>query len=290
MIYKNPLSYPGNKNKLLKEIIPFLFESEVFVDVFCGSGVVGINSLSEVIFLNDINEWAIDILKLFYTTPFDKIIEELEKRIYKYNLTYSRVAEKGKYVEKKHEGLSIYNKEGFKKLKYNFNKENNIYDLIVLCIYSFNHYMRFNKKNEFNVPVGKVDFSQSIYEQLKRFVSLLQSKKVFFSNFDFRNEKLYEMQNAIYYFDPPYLITTAPYNNSWTADEEAELLELLDKLNGQGKKFVLSNVLTSNGKKNELLIEWSKKYRVINMKRQYRNANYQKINVSDSQEVIILNY
>lgn len=290
MICKNPLSYPGNKNKLLKEIIPYICQTEIFIDVFCGSGVVGINSLSKTIILNDINKWPIKILELFYAVSFEDLVDEIEKRINLYNLTYSRIANKGTYIEKKHEGLSIYNKEGFKKLKDHFNRQKDIYDLIVLCIYGFNHYMRFNKQNEFNVPVGKVDFSKSIYEQLKNFIELLKSKNVVFSNLDFRNEKLYNEKEAIYYFDPPYLITTAPYNNSWTLKEETELLELLDKLNAEGKKFILSNVLTSNGKRNELLIEWSKKYKVINMNRQYRNANYQKINISDSQEVIILNY
>ena len=47
----NPISYPGNKNKLLKEIVP-LFPDDIsaFVDVFCGSGVVGVNSAAKTIY------------------------------------------------------------------------------------------------------------------------------------------------------------------------------------------------------------------------------------------------
>ena len=60
---RNPLSYPGNKNKLLKEIIPELLESDNFVDVFCGSGVVGINSKSNYVYLNDISTWATAIIE-----------------------------------------------------------------------------------------------------------------------------------------------------------------------------------------------------------------------------------
>lgn len=97
-------------------------------------------------------------------------------------------------------------------------------------------------------------------------------------------------QKAVYYFDPPYLITNAPYNSNWTIDNEKDLLNLLDDLNDKGIKFVLSNVILSNGKENSLLKEWSKKYTTLILKRQYRNANYQKKNITDTIEVLIKNY
>ena len=287
---KNSLSYPGNKNKLLKEIIPELKKTNVFVDVFCGSGVVGANSQSDIIVANDNNIWALNILEHLYKTDFKTLVSNIEKIINDYNLTYSRIQKKGFYVEKKHEGLSLLNKEGFLKLKEAFNKNHDINYLIVLCIYGFNHYLRFNKNGEYNVPVGKVDFSKSIYDELEKFVNGIKSKQFVFFNRDFRDEELYNYEDAIYYFDPPYLITTAPYNVGWNEKDERDLLNLLDKLNFQNKRFVLSNVLISNGKKNEILIEWSKKYNVVQMHRQYRNANYQKVNITDSVEVIIKNY
>ena len=163
-------------------------------------------------------------------------------------------------------------------LKQSFNETHDITELIVLCIYGFNHYLRFNKTNEFNVPVGKVDLSQSIYEDLEGFMDLLQSKHVSFSNKDFRDPSLYLEQNAMYYFDPPYLITTAPYNTDWDQDKEIALFSLLDQLHSDGKCFALSNVFLSNGKTNDLLIEWAKKYNTVYLRRQYRNANYQKVN------------
>ncbi len=287
---RNPLSYPGNKNKLLKEIMPELVETKCFVDVFCGSGVVGINSLSDEIVLNDISEWATRILMVLEKDSFTVLSGEIEKRIRKYNLTYSRIHENGFYKEYKHEGLSRYNREGYLKLKDHFNETHDIYDLIVLEIYGFNHYIRFNKSNQFNVPVGKVDYSESIYTDLELFMTAIKKKKIHYSNLDYRDEKLYVKKDALYYFDPPYLITTAPYNGDWDIDKEKALLEILDKLNERGSKFALSNVFLSNGKTNDLLIEWAKKYNVVTLKRQYRNANYQKINVTDSIEVLIKNF
>ena len=287
---KNSLSYPGNKNRLLKEIVPELPETKYFIDVFCGSGVVGANSKSSVVIANDFNEWTIAILRCLYEVDFRCLVDKIEKIISKYGLSYSRVLPKGFYVEKKHEGLSVINREGYLKLKDDFNNNHDIFSLIVLCIYGFNHYLRFNKNGEFNVPVGKVDFSKSIYTELEKFVNGIKDKKFIFLNFDFRNSELYKYDDAIYYFDPPYLITTAPYNEGWSERDEKDLLRMLDSLNENNKKFVLSNLLISNGKRNELLIEWSKKYNTINVHRQYRNANYQKINITDTEEVIIKNF
>ena len=144
---RNPLSYPGNKNKLLKEIIPEFPFTQNFVDVFCGSGVVGANSMSPTVHLNDVSLWATKILNTLYSVEFMELVEEIEKRISLYNLTYSRIHERNYYIEYKHEGLSLYNKEGYLKLKTHFNLTKDIYDLIVLEIYGFNHYIRFNKKN-----------------------------------------------------------------------------------------------------------------------------------------------
>ena len=291
MLIINPISYPGNKNKLIKYIQPYIPDNlEVFVDVFCGSAVVAVNSSAKKIICNDISVETIEILKYFYCTNFETILNSLENIISAYNLTYSRTKPKRFYKEIKHEGLSRYNKNSYNKLKNDYNKERSIEKLIILLIYGFNHYIRFNSKKQFNVPVGKVDFSKSIYTLLEIFVTEIKKLNIIFSTKDFRNKNLYSNKKAFYYFDPPYLITRAPYNNKWNKQDEMDLLNLIDMLNKQNIKFALSNVLTSNGKKNNLLIEWAKKYNIINMHRQYRNANYQKINIEDTKEVLITNY
>lgn len=286
----NPISYPGNKNKVVSQIIPLIPATECFVDVFCGSAVVSANSLSELLILNDSNSYILQVLKYQHSNSFEQIVEDVEQIINKYGLTYSRIKEKGFYIEKKHEGLSLYNKKGYESLKNDYNRDHDVRKLFVLLIYGFNHYLRFNSKGLFNVPVGKVDFSESIYSKLREFELVFRNKKIVFSNKDFRDLELYEHSNAIYYFDPPYLITTAPYNSFWNEAQESELLSLLDDLNNKGKKFALSNVLLSNGKENRILKEWSARYNVHYIKRQYRNANYQKVNITDTVEVLITNY
>ena len=288
---QNPISYPGNKNKLLKELIPlFPQDIDTFVDIFCGSGVVGVNSAAYNILCNDNNPYTIEVLQYFYENTFETIIKQLERIINDYQLTYSRIKPKGTYVEYKHEGLSLYNKEGYNRLKADYNTKHSTDKLVALLIYGFNHYLRFNSNGEFNVPVGKVDLSQSIYANLQQFVGGIKSKEITTSILDFREAQLYECDDALYYFDPPYLVTSAPYNLQWSEVEERALLELLDRLTEEHKRFALSNVLLSNGKENLILKEWATRYNVHYLKRQYRNANYQKVNITDTIEVLITNY
>ena len=68
--------------------------------------------------------------------------------------------------------------------------------------------------------------------------------------------------DTVFYFDPPYFITSAAYNDGkrgmkgWTADEEVELLNILNYLDAQGYKFMLSNVIYHKGRVNHLLLKW----------------------------------
>jgi len=59
--------------------------------------------------------------------------------------------------------LSSYNKDGFNRLRNDFNdkkeKDDEYYLMLyLLIVYSFNNQLRFNRKGEFNLPVGKRDF------------------------------------------------------------------------------------------------------------------------------------
>ena len=103
-------------------------------------------------------------------------------------------------------------------------------------------------------------------------------------------------ENDFVYCDPPYLISNASYNDgkrgfkNWGADEEIQLLDLLDFLDYKKVKFALSNVLVHKGMSNDRLIEWSKRYNVKHIEKDYNNSNYQRKNKDkETQEVLILN-
>ena len=66
------------------------------------------------------------------------------------------------------------------------------------------------------------------------------------------------MKKLLYMPIPPYLITCATYNeqDGWNDSLERELLQYLDSLHERGIHFALSNVLTSKGKTNHILMDW----------------------------------
>lgn len=286
----SPLNYTGNKFKLLNQLIPFLIESSDFVDVFAGSGLVGLNSKSENVVLNDNNLVTVELLNYFMKNDAKTIFKEMDKIITEYGFTDSYRMGLHYYPEEKHEGLSKFNKNSFNKLKEDYNANPSTIKLFALIIYGFNHYIRFNARGFYNVPVGKVDYSKSLREKTVEYCDAFKRKNIIITNKDFRDDSLYENKNAMYYFDPPYLITQAPYNALWTDRDEIDLLAKLDELNSKGYKFALSNVIESNGKTNEILKHWAKKYNVIYLNRKYLNSNYRKKNITVAQEVLITNY
>lgn len=287
----SPLNYTGNKFKLLNQLIPYLNnQSDTFVDIFAGSALVALNTNSNELFLNDNNEITIQLLNYFKENNSKTIDKKMDKIIEKYGFTDSFRNGLKSYKEEKHEGLSKYNKEAFNRLKTDYNNEPSVDKLFALIVFGFNHYIRFNSRGLYNVPVGKVDYTASLREKTKQYTDALKNKRITITMKDFRDKSLYKNKNALYYFDPPYLITLAPYNVMWREKDEKDLLDLLDDLNKRGIKFALSNVIESNGKTNNLLKEWSKKYNVINLNRKYLNSNYRKKNITIAQEVLITNY
>lgn len=287
----SPLNYTGNKYKLLSQIMPYLNnQAETFVDIFAGSGLVGLNSDCENIILNDHNKVTIELLLYFKNNSSETIINNMDKIIAKYGFTDTYRNGKKNYIEEKHEGLSRYNRIPFNKLKEDYNKKPSIDKLFALMIFGFNHYLRFNKKGEYNVPVGKVDYTESLRNKTEEYTRALKEKNVEILNYDFRKNSLYQNQEALYYFDPPYLITQAPYNKEWKEKDEIDLFNVLDELNNRNVKFALSNVIESNGRENTLLKQWSERYNVFYMNRKYLNSNYRKKNITIAQEVLITNY
>lgn len=292
MLY-SPINYQGNKSRIVDKLLTFIPQrTSAIHEIFCGSAILSFASSIEDIYLNDTNHYILDLIEYFRTNTAEKIIQKTDSLISQYGLTNTYYDGRSNYVEEKHEGLSRYNNEAYNKLKSDYNKDKDVAKLFVLVIYSFNHFLRFNGKDEFNVPVGKVDFVESLRNRTIEYGKAVQSKKITITNYDFRTLSLYETKNKddLFYFDPPYLITQAPYNLFWNENDEKDLLALLDRLNAKGYKFLLSNVIASNGKENTLLKKWMQKYNVTHVKRRYLNSSYQKKNLSDADEVIIYNY
>ena len=67
-----------------------------------------------------------------------------------------------------------------------------------------------------------------------------------------------------------------------------DLLKILDDLNTKGVRFAISNLVMSKGKKNDIFIEWSKKYKVYDVNSNY--INYHDNTNKNAKEVLVTNY
>lgn len=292
MLY-SPLNYQGNKSRIVDYLLALLPNDTTSIrEIFCGSAILSFASLVNQIYLNDINSYILDLIRYFHNNQAETIIAQADEVIERYGLTNTFYQGRAIYPEFQHEGLSRYNKDAYNLLRADYNADKDIVKLFVLLIYGFNHYLRFNNKDEFNVPVGKVDFVKTLRDKTRAYCNAIRNKQLHITNLDFRCEQLYvgAEQTTLFYFDPPYLITQAPYNISWTEQDERDLLNLIDGLNDNGYRFMLSNVSQSNGKRNNLLCDWMQKYNVRHIHRQYLNSSYQKKNLSAADEVVISNF
>lgn len=284
---KCPFNYIGGKHKIIEQLDKY-FPTKIstFVDLFGGGFNVGINVKSQKTVYNDQITPLVELFKYFQNNSLEDILNYIEREI-------------------KVNNLNKENKETFNifREQYNLKLLKNPLDFYILICFSFNYQIRFNNSGQFNCPHGtnRSRYSLTLKNRLSNFIKALKNKNIIFENKDFLDIEFNKLDNnSFVYCDPPYLITTGSYNDgnrgfkNWTEKEEMQLLELLDSLNEKNIKFALSNVLKHEGKENKLLINWLKErnYKVINIKSNYKNSNYQKSKKEskESLEVLIINY
>lgn len=280
---KAPMNYTGNKFKLLPQIIP-LFPDNIntFVDLFCGSSTVSLNVQANKIICNDSNSPLIEVLKYLQSSNKETILKEISEIIDEFDL---------------------YNHKngGYYLLRDRYNKYKRPLDLYVLSCFCFNFQIRFNKRGEYNMPSGNgiSRFNGVLAENLTKFIDKVKIMNIEYVNNDFRTFDISLLGKGDFvYCDPPYLISSAVYNdksrlgNGYGEEEEIALLNLLDKLDSMGVKFALSNVMYHKGLKNTLLIEWSKKYNVHYLDKNYSTCNYRlkERDKTKTVEVLVTNY
>ena len=281
--FRSPLFYMGDKFKLLDQLKDkFPKKINNFIEPFTGGGSVFLNINANNYFLNDRDKYLIGLHKHLVKSSkspnifFKKIKNILEK----YGL--SRSYEKDiipRYLRKKFVKTyyAQFNKQGYTKLKndFNSNKKIDFTSLYILLILGFNRILRFNSNGKFNLPVGNVDFNKNTLTALNNYFKVIKNKKVKFHNHDYKRflNKINFKKDDFLYCDPPYLITAGEYNKYWNENDEKELLKNLDYLNNKKVKWALSNVIEYKGKKNKILIDWSKKYKCYKIKSNYISFN-----------------
>ena len=292
---ENCFNYVGSKDRIFPAIDKNLDKSKrVLVDLFCGSGVVGINELSNYsnVVLNDACWQMVEVLRFFRDNPYKEIISKIENYIDLYK-------------------LSKENKEGYNELREAFNEESYLklmFDpamFYCLITHSFNYNIHINSSGKFSVPSGKnrCYFNKNLRAKLEAFQWELHENK---SKVTIKNEDFKELvkkaeaiiPNTVFYCDPPYYSSDDSYSRiyylgKWKEPQEYKLYNTLDYINQKGGSFLLSNVLENNGKTNLILKEWYRrhKYNVIEIdSADYTNCNYQRKNNGKTKEVLIRNY
>lgn len=297
-IYRSPLFYVGDKYKLYPKIRKYFPKTiNRFIEPFTGGGSVFLNVNANEYLLNDIDTNVINIHQFLMEQSenpkafFDSVFEIIQE----YNLSHSYIKDIVPQ-ELKDEWIKTYyakfNKDGFDKLKadYNSSNEKNILHLYLLLIFGFNRMLRFNSKGEYNLPVGNVDFNKNTETALHDYFRLTKQKNIQFFNLDFLDffRQIEFQEDDFVYLDPPYLITFSEYNKLWNEETEKRLLDFLEWLDTQNVKFAVSNVSHYKGKVNQQFLEWSKQHNSFDIKSNY--ISYHDNSNKEFKEVLITNY
>lgn len=253
---KSPLNYTGNKYNLLPQILP-LFPADIktFYDLFGGSGTVGVNIEADKIVYNEYNKLVYELVEYIATCDVDEELKEIDEIILQYKL--------GKNAKDEY----YY----FRNNVYNVNPNPRM--LFILSCFSLNYQLRFNSKGKFNMTCGNRAFSDDMRKRFMEFNNRARSINIKFCNCNFNEVKVGELkQNDFIYLDPPYLLTVTSYteNGGWSPKKEQDMYNFIDDLNRHNIKFAMSNVSTYRNNKNNILIEWSKKYNVHNLDYKYK--------------------
>lgn len=252
MVIRSPLAYQGSKFKLLPELLEVFGRPKVFHDVFGGSAVVSLN--------------MVDSAGSVHYNDHDENISRIIKRLAKDVPTVSRIKRLARHYK-----IDELDRDGY----YWFRNEiANKYKLplmfFLLSKVSYCSLLRFNRKNECNIPYGnrgRSILSKQNMRSLSRAIekirlihsvstlSYLQYVKEWHKKAD---------GNHLFYFDPPYFASGASvYKGDWTVEDDKKLFSLLDYMDGLGLRWVLSNVTHHKSHVNKQLIKWMKRYTVV---------------------------
>jgi DNA adenine methylase len=295
---RSPFFYVGDKYKLLPQIKPLFPEKfDRIIEPFVGGGSVFLNTESDRVIANDLDKNVIAIHELLISqgSNMPKFVSKVTKMAQHYGLSCSYLGDEVPQeirVKFPKTYFAQVNRAGFTKLKdkYNNSSKRDVLELYTLMIYGFNRMLRFNRKGEFNIPVGNVDFNQNVARALLEYAERTEERDIEFKNMEFEEflNSIEFKKSDFLYVDPPYLITASEYNKGWDEDSETRLYYLLDLLNDKGLRFALSNVEVYGDRVNVILENWMKKYDVNIVSSNY--INYFDNKKKRIKEVLVRNY
>jgi DNA adenine methylase len=239
---------PGGKRKLtgciLKTFPDDFDESWTYVEPFLGGGALTLELLSKEpklakkIKINDGNAHVFNLWKAVQT--------DVEALISKFEQITSEHSEEHFYAVR--ESLESLNTSTFT------NCTDEAAKFLYLNKNCFNGSVRFNKKGQFNAPLGRYSRVQTVdYNNLRLVAKAIQ--KTSLTGFDF--QRLVEevesksaarnWEKTLFYFDPPYIpLSATSHFTYYTADgfrmyDQNRLLFIVKHLSSLGAKVIVSN-------------------------------------------------
>ena len=251
-----PFNWAGSKSMYTE----FFEYSTPVVDLFGGGGGFWSNVKSDDIIVNDVFASLIKFQKKIYESSNEEF-EIIIKNLYE--------------VTNKIESRELY-----ETLRKSFNDTGDCELFMCLLSCCMNNLIRFNMRGGFNQTWGKRKFNKNMEEKLRNFRNRIIGKKIEFHIGDF--EKI-DTTGRVIFVDPPYLISNAGYNTSWTIDDERRLYSFLN-----GKDFILTNFLFRGDIHNTILEDFIKtnnlNVKILKegqMKAQKDNTTFQEVAVSN---------
>jgi DNA adenine methylase len=221
-----------------------------WVEPFCGSGVVPFNLRPERALLCDSNE---HIIRVYTDIQAGNIASDVVKEY---------LSEQGARLRRKGEDV-------YYEIRDVFNREPNSLAFIFLNRACFNGVMRFNRKGKFNVPFCRKPerfaraYITKITNQVSACTRIMRSVQWVFKVADFRETLALATDADFIYADPPYAGRHVDYYNSWSDNDERDLVAALKQL---PCRFLLSTWYQNKYRTNPNVVEeWSASRFAINM-------------------------
>ena len=273
------MNYSGSKSRhshIIEKVLPKDPNLKV-LEGFCG-GFSSVHSYPESwkITANDKETNLIGLHQAFQTELFSGISPE---DLVEFIKTYCH-----SWMNKNNKS----SKEQYEKLKADYNKNPTPLGLYTLVCSSFSNQIRFNGSGEFNLPKGDRYFNPSMEKKLLAYLENINKRDITFNSMDFRDYDFSKFDLVI--CDPPYLKTTASYNENggWQFKDSVALISRLTNYATSGGKFVFFEELWSNGTPNTLIQEWATDYNIVQLGDNSDKCNYQRKG-GRTQEVMVTN-
>lgn len=239
-----PIKIQGKKTKIIPEIKNNINISDetIWIEPFLGSGEVLFNVNPSKAVVSDNNIHIINFYKAIQEgTITSKIVRE--------------------FLEYHGGKLEEIGEDYYYSMRDEFNKNHDPLYFLFLNRSCFNGMIRFNSKDEFNVPFCRKNnrFSKSlitkIVNQVKKVEDILNEHgdnwKFICSDWQKIYQEFSNNKNVMFYFDPPYIKRHSDYFDKWTEEVNAEFFNTLRTSNSS---FLLSNWYENAYRKNDDLI------------------------------------